>query len=56
MIAALDCLSGSDRELIEVHVIDEESLRDIAKERGLSKDAMRKRYNIAASKLKELTK
>lgn len=55
MIAALDRLSGPDRELIEAHVLDGISLRNLAKNAGVSKDTIHKRYTVAANKLRILS-
>ena len=54
VMAALDLLPPTLRHVIEEHVIEGESLRDIAKREGVSKDTIRRRYDRAAEKLSHL--
>ena len=53
-MAALDRLPADLRAVIEEHVIEGVSLRDIAKREGVSKDTIRRRFDQAADRLRQL--
>ena len=53
-MAALDLLPASNRKVIEQHVIEGLSFREIAATEGVSKVAIKKRFDIAAEKLRQL--
>ncbi|AEU36163.1 RNA polymerase sigma factor [Granulicella mallensis] len=54
IVAALSCLPLEDQDIISQHIIEGMSLRDIAKQQGVSKDCIRKRYDHAKQKLQAL--
>ena len=55
LMSALNLLSPADQKLIRDHVIEENSLRAIGKRDSVSKDTIRKRYDLAKEKLIALT-
>ena len=56
VVAALNTLPDDDQDLIMSHVIEGHSLRTIAKVQGVSKDTIRKRFNLAKDKLISVVK
>ena len=55
-MAALERLPDAERRLIEDHVIEGTSLREIAQRDGVSKDTIRRRYDRAAEKVRQIVK
>ena len=54
VMAALDLLPASHREVIEQHVIEDMSFSEIAATEGVSKVAIKKRFDKAADRLRQL--
>jgi len=55
LVTTLNLLSPADQKIIRDHVLEENSLRAIAKRESVSKDTIRKRYDLAKAKLIALT-
>lgn len=50
---ALDELSNKQRDLLAMVVLDEKSFRTIAKEKGVSKEAIRQQFLVISKKIKD---